>query len=388
LLTLALIIAAVQSAPVTIAPAAVTPTPRPPEIDYAQEVNWLCRPSRKDACAINLDATVIAPNGTTRVERFVPASEPAADCFYVYPTASADEAPNSDMIANAEEKAVIASQFARFASVCRTFAPLYRQVTLSALRAAMTGQPTTADFALGYRDVRAAFRDYLKRDNVGRPFVLIGHSQGSRILTQLVREEIDGKRLSSRMLSAMLIGSNVSVPPGRDVGGDFKWVPLCRSASQVGCAISYVSFRAEAPPPANTRFGKAADPALRAACVNPAAPAGGAMAPLDAYLGTKGAGFSSKPPGPWVKDRPAPVTAFVKTPGLLSGRCVATAAGDYLAISVNAVPTDPRTDTVTGDVVVMGRTLTDWGMHLIDVSAAQGDLIGLVRSQSAAWRRR
>jgi hypothetical protein len=383
MLTTALLIAASQSAALAIAP-----TPPPAAVDYAQDTNWLCRPGRKDACAVNLDATVIAANGTAQVERFVPAAAPAADCFYVYPTASADPTPNSDMIANAEENAVVASQFARFASVCRTFAPLYRQVTLTALRAAMTGQPTTADFALGYRDVRAAFRDYLMRDNGSRPFVLIGHSQGSRILTQLVREEIDGKPLSSRMLSAMLIGSNVSVPPGRDVGGDFKSVPLCRSASQTGCAISYVSFRAEAPPPVNTRFGKVEGRALRAACVNPAALADGTMAPLDAYLGTKGAGFSSNPPGPWVKDRPAPVTAFVKTPGLLSGRCVATVAGNYLAISVNAVPADPRTDTVTGDLVVMGRTLTDWGMHLIDVSAAQGDLIGLVRSQTAAWRRR
>ncbi len=36
----------------------------------------------------------------------------------------------------------------------------------------------------GDRDVKAAWNDYLARDNKGRGVVLIGHSQGSLILTQ------------------------------------------------------------------------------------------------------------------------------------------------------------------------------------------------------------
>jgi hypothetical protein len=262
---------------------------------------------------------------------------------------------------------------------------MYRQVTLSSLRAAMTGQPMSpASGRLAYDDVRAAFRHYLANDNGGRPFVLVGHSQGSRMLQQIVSDEIDGTPLQARMLSAMLIGSNILVPEGRDVGGSFKHVPLCRSARQTGCVISYVSFRETAPPPANSRFGRSAEPGMRVACTNPAALASRNSAPLDAYLGTAGAGLSSRAAGPWIRDGTAVSTPFVKVPGLLSGRCVSDANGDYLAVSVNAVPADPRTDEIVGDVLVGGRVLADWGLHLIDVSVAQGDLVALVRSQSAA----
>ena len=43
------------------------------------------------------------------------------------------------------------------------------------------------------RDVRAAWREYLANHNKGRPFVLIGHSQGSLMLQQLIAHEIEGK---------------------------------------------------------------------------------------------------------------------------------------------------------------------------------------------------
>ena len=43
------------------------------------------------------------------------------------------------------------------------------------------------------RDVEAAWDDYLARDNKGRGVVLIGHSQGSGILKQLIAREIEGQ---------------------------------------------------------------------------------------------------------------------------------------------------------------------------------------------------
>lgn len=301
--------------------------------DYNEQQNWLCRPGRNDVCATNLDAAAIAPNGKTRVERFKRARSPSVDCFYVYPTVSTDPGANSDLVAGEDERRVVASQFARFGSVCRTFAPLYRQVTLTALRSAMAGTPMEADRSLGYRDVLAAFRHYIKNDNRGRPFVLIGHSQGARMLQELVQSEIDGKPLQGRMLSAMLIGFNLQVPAGRDVGGAFKSVPLCRSPQQTGCVVSYVSFRHDVPPPENSRFGRSEDPGQQIACTNPAALAGGEKVPLDAYLGTGGAGFSAAAPPPWIRGGARIETPFVKVPGLLSGRCVANQAGSYLEVT-------------------------------------------------------
>ena len=227
---------------IAAAAAAATPAPN----DYGLGQNWLCRPDRRDACTIPLDTTAIAPDGTMTVQPFKPAKAPEADCFYVYPTVSFDRTGNSDMVANDEERKVIEAQFARFGSQCRLFAPLYRQVTLTALQSVMYGNPIPLDRELAYADVRAAWRHYLASDNKGRPFVLIGHSQGTSQLKRLIAEEIDGKPVAARMLSAILPGGNVTVARGKDKGGDFKSIPLCRSETQTGCAIAWV--RASATP--------------------------------------------------------------------------------------------------------------------------------------------
>jgi hypothetical protein len=327
---------------------------------------------------------VVTAAGKLSREAFTPARNPPVDCFYVYPTVSADLTPNSDLTADNEERRVVEQQLARFGSQCRLFAPLYRQVTLTALRGAMTGQPMAADRELAYSDVKAAWADYLARDNGGRGVVLIGHSQGAGVLKRLIAEEIDGKPIQTRLVSALLIGHNVGVPRGQDVGGDFKSVPLCRSRAQTGCLVSFVSFRETVPPPANSRFGKVAAAGQTAACVHPGALAGG-RAPLKSYLSNRVIVASAAPPKPWTTPAQPVTTPFVSTPGLLSGECVSTDAGSYLAVRVHGDPADPRTDEITGDVVVSGTTLTDWGLHLIDMNLAMGNLVDLVGAQATAY---
>ncbi len=363
------------------APASASPSPTP---DYRQDASWLCRPGRADACASNQDATVIAADGTRTIETFVADRKPAFDCFYVYPTVSLDPTPNSDMAIGPEETAVAASQAARFTQHCRVFAPMYRQVTLNALRAVLEGKAVTADRAMAYGDVKAAWEDYLRRDNHGRGVVLIGHSQGSGIIKALLAQAIEGTPAAKLLISAMIPGTNVAVPAGGVVGGDLKSTPLCQTAEQTGCVVSYVTFRADAPPPANSRFGTVPQPGMVAACVNPAALAGG-RAVTDAYLGARGAGLASLPMGPWTKDGAPVTTAFVKVPGLISAECTTSGAAHYLAVTVNADPADPRTDTIVGDVVLGGVTLKDWGLHLIDMPVEMGNLVALSDRQARAW---
>ena len=94
--------------------------------------------------------------------------------------------PNSDMVPDEAERNVIRQQFARFASQCRPYAPKYRQVTLLGLRPLLAGRGGSLDRGIQYDDVRDAWNYYLAHDNKGRGFVLIGHSQGSYILTRLL----------------------------------------------------------------------------------------------------------------------------------------------------------------------------------------------------------
>jgi hypothetical protein len=326
----------------------------------------------------------VKANGTLSPEPWRANPDAKVDCFYVYPTVSMDESPNSDMQPGDEERAVTRSQAARFGSECRLYVPLYRQMTLAALRAMTKGQPMEADRALGYGDVAAAFRHYLEHDNAGRGVVLIGHSQGASMLVQLLQKEIDGKPLQKQLISALLIGTSVSVPKGKYVGGSFKHIPLCRSADQLGCVVSYASFRANVPPPGNSRFGKSKDPKSVVACTNPAALGTADSGELHAYL-PNGRLQGGKEPPSWVTP-PKPIDSpFVSVPGLLHAKCVQSAQGSYLAVTVRSNSTDPRTDEIAGDVLSEGKLQADWGLHLIDMHLAMGNLVSLVRTQAKSY---
>jgi hypothetical protein len=366
-----------------LALAATTPQAAAPAPDYSDAKTWLCRPGRSDACSQDLTTTIVEAGGKTTVEKYVPAANPTFDCFYVYPTVSRDTTPNSDMVAGPEELAVVQQQAARFGAKCRVFSPLYRQVTLTALRQLMTGQTPAIDRDMALNDVKAAWTDYLKRDNNGRGVVLIGHSQGSFVLKDLIAKSIEGTPAQKLIISAILAGANVAVPAGKDVGGDFKAMPLCRSNSQSGCVMTWVSFRSDSPPPANSRFGRVPGAGMMAACTNPASLKGGKAVTRN-YMGAQ-ASSSASPQAPWTKGGAPVTTPFVSAPGLLSTECVQAEGASYLAVTVNADPADPRTDTIGGDVMAGGTILKDWGLHLIDMNEVMGDLIALTETQAKGW---
>lgn len=359
--------------------------------NYADAKSWLCRPGQHDACDVDLTTTVIAADGKLTRETWKGDANAPIDCFYVYPTVSTDPTPNSDMNPDPAERNVIRQQFARFGSKCRLYAPMYRQVTLAGLRTLLAGVASGVaidrgiDRGMHYDDVRDAWNYYLEHDNQGRGFILIGHSQGSFILAELIRQEIDGKPVQSRMVSAILPGATIPVASGKDAGGKFQHVPLCHSSSQTGCLIAYSSFRATIPPPANTRFGKVAEPDMVAACTNPAA-LGGGSGELHAYLSTDGQTIVSKTaPKPWVKPERAIDTPWVSLPGLLTARCTANDNATYLEIAPHGDPSGPRTAEIGGDLSLNGQIATDWGLHLIDMDVAMGNLVEIAGQQAKAW---
>ena len=355
-----------------------------PKNDYAKSGNWLCLPGQEDACATDEDATIVKANGTLTPEKFKPAKDAGVDCFYIYPTVSLDPGVNSDMIPGREEMSVISMQFARFASVCKTYAPLYRQFTITSLIARMSGKPMAmpADPLMAYHDVVDAWNYYLEHYNHGRGVVLIGHSQGSGMLTQLIKNEIDGKPIQKQIVLAILGGTRLAVPAGKDVGGDFQTVPLCHSATTPGCVIAFASFRSTAPPPPGSLFGKVQGAGQEAACVNPAALGGGSGA-VHAYMATHWRGFGNSPPTDgttWVKGKTV-TTPYVTLPGMLTAECARNDNGTYLSVTVHGEPADPRTDDISGDTTGDAR----WGLHLVDMNLFMGNLLDAVRSETRAY---
>jgi hypothetical protein len=209
------------------------------------------------------------------------------------------------------------------------------------------------------------------------------------VLAQLIRNEIDGKPVQSKIVSALLLGSNVAVPKGKDVGGAFMSMPLCRSASQTGCVITYVTFRSTIPPPADSRFGRVQGEGMEAGCTNPAA-LGGGPGQLHSYLsaGPNSITSSSAPPPAWVTPSEPINTPFVSVPGLLTAQCVSNEKGSYLEVTVHGDPHDPRTDDVAGDVMAAGKPVPSWGLHLIDVHVAMGNLVDIVARQASAYAKK
>lgn len=357
---------------------------------YADHANWLCRPDvTDDACDVDLDATLVHPDGSTEPEPFVAATDAPVDCFYVYPTISTDEGRNSDLIPGESERGVAAGQAARFGEVCNVYAPMYRQIPLGALMDRLSGtadgdsaadedsageEDSAADEETGgplggapgeiaYGDVREAFMHYLAEDNDGRPFVLIGHSQGAAHLSELVAQEIDGNEaLRSRMSSAMLIGGAIAAS-GESA---YERIPACGTPTDTGCVISYSSFYEGEPPPSDSLFGRVRGVHDgRAICTNPADPAARDAVALQSYFK---AGHAAGAP---VVDTP-----YLHYDGLITGRCTSDDAFDWFEIARNT-SADPALPNDLG-----GRITPQWGAHLADVDFAIGDLINLVRSQN------
>ncbi len=65
-------------------------------------------------------------------------------------------------------------------------------------------------------------------------------------------------------------------------------------------------------------------------------------------------------------------------PGLLTAQCVANEKGSYLEVTVHGNPADPRADDIVGDVMANGQVNASWGLHLIDVNLAMGNLVDIV----------
>lgn len=354
---------------------------------YADPKHWVCRPDiTDDICDGDLDTTIIDADGTLTPEPFERAKTPPIDCFYVYPTISKDATTYADWdFSDEEEGYVTLNQAARLQSQCRLFAPVYRQLTLNGLGSAMGGGGG-AEKGDPFGDVLDAFKTYMANDNDGRGFVLIGHSQGSAMVNQLLQKEIDPNAdVRAKLVGAYLAGGAVAVPKGELVGGDLDHIPLCSKGGQTSCVVTWATFRSTAPPPNGSFFGKPRASEGEAGCVNPAAVAGGS-AELHAYfpanadasiLGSLGTSTEGKT---WLDASAGTIdTPFVSVPGLVTGRCASKDGFNYLEATIHPDASGPRADDIPGDLS------PEWGLHLVDVNLVMGNVVDDVASQAAAY---
>jgi Protein of unknown function (DUF3089) len=343
---------------------------------------WLCRPGlAANPCATSLTTTVFGAKHGSHVVRYSRPSNPPVDCFYVYPTVSSEPTVNADLEVGFNEREVAVTQASRFSQVCRVYAPVYRQITLAALE--HPARITRADALIAYGGVLAAFRDYLAHYNHGRGIVFIGHSQGATILIKLLQDEVDrNPALRRKLVSAVLLGGNVTVKRGSTTGGDFAHLPACAAANQTGCVIAYSSYTRK--PPANSDFGRTTSDAgvallarhsqsqdLQIMCVNPAA-LDGSKGSLDPYFPAL---VLSLLPG---ARTPTVSTPWLALPGEETGRCESSGNATWLQVS-----------PVAGSRLPLRHVRSSvLGLHVLDVNIALGNLVRLVKDESQAYSRR
>jgi hypothetical protein len=356
-----------------------------PGLDYADPRMWLCRPGNDpDECDTNLDATELKADGSRERVAHTKAAAPAIDCFYVYPTVKLTSAgPMTDFANIGITLDPLLAQAARFNEVCRMYAPLYRQtgVVPGAGGAPMTSGMTT--FALGASDVHDAFAYYLEHLNAGRKFVLIGHSQGTGMLTQMMVKDVDPEpAVRARLLSALLIGGGVAVPDGADVGGTFKNIPLCKAAGQVGCVITYVSYSKEIPPSATSTFGRHPGMGQSTACTEPSTLSGRTGQRFrGSYVMRKRSNASLLAPDGADKLPSDLDTPFIVYRDVFRGTCKRTDMHAYLEIASELEPADMRMPPYRYPSIEPAL-----GLHLLDYAFPMDDLIEAVRLQAASPR--
>ena len=348
---------------------------------------WLCKPGVKpDPCAPGLSTTVYnAPlTHALRVAHPKAESKPPVDCFYVYPTVSDERTGNSDLTIQDTERSIALYQAARYSQYCKVYAPMYRQVTLSgAGLPGASGSTSKANPALGVSDVEQALKTYLSKYNHGRGFVLIGHSQGSGVLESVIAKMVDPKpAVRKLMLSAILMGGNVLVKGNTGIGGDFKHIPACRSATQLGCVIAFSTF--DQPAPSDSLFGRVGSLAVgpkpatgdEVLCTNPANLAGGSgildpISPSAPFApgSTIAAGLSVLK-----YTVPSPSTVFWTSPGAYTAKCENSNGAHVLMVTArNGAQTPTPAPT------------PEWGLHLLDANLSLGNLIGIVKSETSAF---
>jgi hypothetical protein len=343
---------------------------------------WLCRPGlANDPCRADLTTTVVAPSGRRTIEHAAPARAAKVDCFYVYPTISGESTTNANLAVGFREQEVAIAQASRFSQVCNVYAPVYPQITLAALEHPQ--RITLADALTAYRGVLSAFDDYLAHYNHGHGIVFIGHSQGAVILIRLLKQEVDRTALRHRLVSALLLGGNLTVAKGKLVGGDFSHIPACSSRSETGCVVAYSSFTSKPGP--ESQFGLTTSdagvrllsphnpsPSLRIMCVNPVTP-GGATTVLDPYLPSLLLAFLTSG-GLTV------TTPWVSFPGEYTARCESSGDATWLQITKLPGTHGPGPSlTALQDAAL--------GLHILDVNIALGNLVTLVGDEASAYLR-
>ena len=197
-------------------------------INYGNIDYWAAHPKK-------IDGADISPVGFN----FDRQQDAEVDVFFVHPTTFVSSSnwnqPIDKKYLSKNNRSIrylhewsLRDQASIFNSCCKVYAPHYRQATLASFLSVTGDGGKALNYA--YRDVKEAFFYFLVNFNKNRPFVLVGHSQGSLHIIRLLKEEVVGKELIDRMVAAYTVGY-----PSKPIVG----LKVCSSKTETMCQISW-----------------------------------------------------------------------------------------------------------------------------------------------------
>ncbi|WP_242123006.1 DUF3089 domain-containing protein [Sphingobium sp. Sx8-8] len=260
---------------------------------YDNPKMWIARPDiTKDNPAL------WTPEGV----KDAPVPEKAA-IFFIHPTSYITTLGDAhwnmrldDREALATARRFVQHQASAFNAVGAIWAPRYRQANYGAF---LTDNPAGDQaLAAAYRDVDQAFAAFLKANPDG-PLILAAHSQGSRHLLQLLKNEVAGKPVADRIAAVYAVGWPISVEADLPALG----LPACARRDQSHCVVSWQSYAEPADPsPVIESFERKPSftgqphKGTHMLCTNPITGAFNGAAPASANRGTLDAREQDKSP--------------------------------------------------------------------------------------------
>ena len=353
--------------------------------DASAATKWLCKPGVKpDPCKGSLKTTVFDSAGNSEVRTAKNAHRPKYDCFYVYPTVSEQPTPNANKHIDPQQTSIAQYQAARYSEDCKVYAPVYRQATLAGISDPESVDPNS--FAIAYKDVLAAWKNYLRRLQQGprrgpdRPLPGCRHAQPAaqqRDREAQVAAQAAGLGDPARRQRDDPQGQG----PRRHVQEDPP-LPL-RQADRLRDRVldlqrrPHRPTRSSAAPTARSRRCRPAR--TRPTTRSPARtrpPSAAALRPLETiarsepFPGTLGIGITIMYGGP----APSADTPWITPQDHYTARCDYTDGASSLMLS-----------SVDGAKVLTPSPTPGWGLHLLDANVALGNLIDIVHSQGKRY---
>jgi hypothetical protein len=211
--------------------------PRGSQPDYSKAESWIARPDIKD------NPSKWYPEGGS-IDAFY---MPRTATFFVHPTTYLErDRWNAPLEVGGEAarraRVFVQSQASAFNTYSDVWAPKYRQAAYGAFL--LRNEDARKALDLAYRDVLAAFDNFIAAQPNNQGIILAGHSQGSLHLLRLLAERKD--ELKGRLIAAYIVGWPVGLNSDLPATG----LEACTNPKQTGCVLSWQSFK----DPANTRL--------------------------------------------------------------------------------------------------------------------------------------